>query len=99
MSFPLVCRGLFNDEFGDTFGNIYVLTGKDFDYALLKAYADRLQLELQRVPDVAKVELIGLQDQKSGLNCPIPKWRSSVYPSVPFSRPYSSKTIWSVPGF
>lgn len=54
----------FNDEFGDTYGNIYVLTGKDFDYALLKEYADRLQLQLQRVKDVSKVELIGLQDQK-----------------------------------
>ena len=54
----------FNDEFGDTFGNIYVLTGKDFDYAVLKEYADRLQLQLQRVQDVGKVDLIGLQDQK-----------------------------------
>ncbi|MBJ9722328.1 efflux RND transporter permease subunit [Acinetobacter calcoaceticus] len=54
----------FNDEFGDTYGNIYVLTGKDFDYAVLKEYADRLQLQLQRVKDVSKVELIGLQDQK-----------------------------------
>lgn len=54
----------FNDEFGDTFGNIYVLTGKDFDYAVLKEYADRLQLQLQRVNDVGKVNLVGLQDQK-----------------------------------
>ena len=54
----------FNDEFGDTFGNIYVIKGNDFDYATLKEYADRLQLQLQRVKDVAKVELIGLQDQK-----------------------------------
>lgn len=54
----------FNDEFGDTFGNIYVLTGADYDYAVLKEYADRLQLQLQRVQDVGKVDLIGLQDQK-----------------------------------
>ena len=54
----------FNDEFGDTFGNIYALTGNGFDYATLKDYAERLQLELQRVPDVAKVELLGLQDEK-----------------------------------
>ena len=54
----------FNDEFGDTFGNIYALTGDGFDYAVLKDYAERLELELQRVPDVAKVELIGLQDEK-----------------------------------
>ncbi len=54
----------FNDEFGDTFGNIYALTGKGFDYAVLKDYAERLQLELQRVPDVGKIDLIGLQDEK-----------------------------------
>ena len=54
----------FNDEFGDTFGNIYALTGKGFDYAVLKDYADRIQLSLQRVPDVGKVDLVGLQDQK-----------------------------------
>jgi len=54
----------FNDEFGDTFGNIYALTGKGFDYALMRDYADRIQLELQRVPDVGKVDLVGLQDEK-----------------------------------
>ncbi|MCR6663844.1 MAG: efflux RND transporter permease subunit [Luteimonas sp.] len=54
----------FNDEFGDTFGNIYALTGEGFDYAVLKDYADRIQLELQRVPDVGKVDLVGLQDEK-----------------------------------
>ncbi len=54
----------FNDEFGDTFGNIYALTGPGFDYALMKDYADRIQLELQRVDDVGKVELLGLQDEK-----------------------------------
>nr|WP_276533816.1 efflux RND transporter permease subunit [Stenotrophomonas acidaminiphila] len=54
----------FNDEFGDTFGNIYALTGKGFDYALMRDYADRIQLELQRVADVGKVDLLGLQDEK-----------------------------------
>lgn len=54
----------FNDEFGDTFGNIYALTGQGFDYAIKKDYADRIQRELQQVPDVGKVELVGLQDEK-----------------------------------
>ena len=54
----------FNDEFGDTFGNIYALTGDGFDYAVLKDYAERIELELQRVPDVGKIELVGLQDEK-----------------------------------
>ena len=54
----------FNDEFGDTYGNIYALTGDGFDYATLKRYADRIELELQRVPDVGKIDLVGAQDEK-----------------------------------
>ena len=54
----------FNDEFGDTFGNIYALTGEGFDYATMKDYAERIELDLHRVPDVAKVDLLGLQDEK-----------------------------------
>ena len=54
----------FNDEFGTTYGNIYALGGEGFDYAVLKDYADRLQLHLQRVKDVGKVEILGLQDEK-----------------------------------
>ncbi|MFN3768018.1 efflux RND transporter permease subunit [Ectopseudomonas guguanensis] len=61
---PGIQGPFFNDEFGTTFGNIYALTGKGFDYAVLKDYADRLQLQLQRVKDVGKVELVGLQDEK-----------------------------------
>ncbi|MDH5265422.1 MAG: efflux RND transporter permease subunit, partial [Betaproteobacteria bacterium] len=54
----------FNDEFGDTFGNIYALTGDGFSYAQLKESADRIRADLLRVKDVAKVELIGEQDEK-----------------------------------
>ncbi|POA58640.1 MULTISPECIES: efflux RND transporter permease subunit [unclassified Pseudomonas] len=62
---PLGIQGpFFNDEFGTTFGNIYALTGQGFDYAVLKDYADRIQIQLQRVKDVGKVELLGLQDEK-----------------------------------
>ncbi len=65
---PLLPEGVvgpfFNDEFGDTFGNIYALSGDGFDYATLKNYAERIELELHRVPDVNKVDLLGLQDEK-----------------------------------
>jgi multidrug efflux pump len=54
----------FNDEFGDTFGNIYALTADGFSYAELKDWADRLRLELLRVPEVAKVELFGVQEER-----------------------------------
>ncbi|MBL0162745.1 MAG: efflux RND transporter permease subunit [Xanthomonadales bacterium] len=62
---PADIRGpFFNDEFGDTFGNIYALTGEGFDDADLRDYAERIKLELLRVPNVAKIELIGRQDPK-----------------------------------
>ena len=54
----------FNDEFGDTFGNIYALSGEGFDYALKRDTADRIQLQLQRIADVGKVELVGLQEER-----------------------------------
>ncbi len=61
---PGIQGPFFNDEFGTTFGNIYALTGEGFDYAVLKDYADRVQIQLQRVKDVGKVDLLGLQDEK-----------------------------------
>ncbi|ULN82382.1 efflux RND transporter permease subunit [Pseudomonas sp. Y5-11] len=61
---PEIQGPFFNDEFGTTFGNIYALTGDGFDYAVLKDYADRIQIQLQRVKDVGKVDLLGLQDEK-----------------------------------
>jgi multidrug efflux pump len=54
----------FNDEFGDTFGNIYAITGDGFTYAQLKEAADRVRADLLRVKDVAKVDLVGEQDEK-----------------------------------
>ena len=54
----------FNDEFGDTFGNVFALTGDGFTYSELKERAERLRRDLLRIPDVAKVDLIGEQDEK-----------------------------------
>ena len=53
-----------NDEFGDVQINIFALTGDGFDLAALRRYADRIALDLKRVPDVKRVELIGVQDEK-----------------------------------
>ena len=63
---PATIRGpFFNDEFGDVFGNIYALTGDGFDDAQLKAAAETdARAELLRVPSVAKVDLIGEQEQR-----------------------------------
>jgi multidrug efflux pump len=54
----------FNDEFGDTFGNIFALVGEGLDDADLKRYAEAIRSELLRVPDVAKVSFFGEQAQR-----------------------------------
>ena len=64
-SFPAGIQGPFiNDEFGDTFVNIFALTGDGFDLARLRQEADRVARELRQVPEVKKVELVGVQDEK-----------------------------------
>lgn len=52
-----------NDEFGDVFGIIYTLIGEDFSYAELKAVADGLRDKLLMLDQVAKVNVLGVQDE------------------------------------
>jgi multidrug efflux pump subunit AcrB len=54
----------FNDEFGDVYGVIYALEADGFSLAESKAFADEVRQQLLRVPDVNKVELFGVQDEK-----------------------------------
>jgi multidrug efflux pump len=54
----------FNDEFGDTFGTIYAFTADGYSFAELRDYVERARNELLRVPDVAKIDMIGDQDEK-----------------------------------
>ena len=54
----------FNDEFGDTYTNIYAVTGDGFGYRELKEFGDRVRAELLRAPGVAKVDFIGEQEEK-----------------------------------
>ncbi|MFA6016051.1 MAG: efflux RND transporter permease subunit [Gallionellaceae bacterium] len=62
---PAGVQGPFpNDEFGDVQINIFALTGDGFDLAQLHRQADRIALELRRIKDVKRVELIGVQDEK-----------------------------------
>ncbi len=54
----------FNDEFGDVYGVIYALQGEGFSPAERKRVADDVRQRLLRVPDVSRVELFGVQDEK-----------------------------------
>ena len=54
----------FNDEFGDTYGSIFALSGDGFNYAEMKKYADFVRQQLLGVKLVSKVEQFGVQDEK-----------------------------------
>lgn len=54
----------FNDEFGDTFGIIYALTGDGFSQREMRDYAEKIRTRLFRVPEIKKIDLVGVQDEK-----------------------------------
>lgn len=54
----------FNDEYGDVYSTIYMLTAEGLSLAELKARAEDIRQRLLRVPSVNKVDLIGEQPQK-----------------------------------
>ena len=55
---------LFNDEFGDTYSIIYAFTSDGFNPRELRDELERVRTEMLSVPDVAKVEFVGTQDEK-----------------------------------
>ncbi|TFV98624.1 efflux RND transporter permease subunit [Oxalobacteraceae bacterium OM1] len=61
---PGVLGPFFNDEFGDTYGSIFAISGDGFSYAEVKDYADFVRQQLLKVPSVSKVEMFGVQDEK-----------------------------------
>ena len=54
----------FNDEFGDVFGSIYAFTGDGFTLSELRDKVEDVRQELLRIPDVSKIELVGVVDDK-----------------------------------
>ena len=50
-----------NDRFDDVYGTIYAVTGDDYSYE--EKYAEDIRQRLLRVPDVQRVQLLGVQQQ------------------------------------
>ena len=53
-----------NDEFGDVFPIMFSMTGDGFSYVELKDIADDLRDELLRIKAVAKVDIMGAQEER-----------------------------------
>ncbi|WP_111683682.1 efflux RND transporter permease subunit [Winogradskyella tangerina] len=59
-----VMPSLKDDGIGDVYGIVVGLTSDGFSYAEMKSYIDDIKDELIKIPDAAKVELGGVQDER-----------------------------------
>ncbi len=53
-----------NDDFGDVYPIMFSMTGDGFSYVQLKDIADDLRDELLRIKSVAKVDIMGAQEER-----------------------------------
>ncbi|MCH2108923.1 MAG: efflux RND transporter permease subunit, partial [Polyangiaceae bacterium] len=53
-----------NDEFGDVFGIVIGLTGDGYNYAELKDIADDVRDSLLELPQTAKIQIFGSQEER-----------------------------------
>ena len=59
------CRDpFFNDEYGDVYSAIYMLSGADVSLTKLKDYAEIVRQRLLRTEGVAKVDIVGVREQR-----------------------------------
>ncbi|WP_313297009.1 efflux RND transporter permease subunit [Pseudomonas sp.] len=58
----------FNDEFGDVFGSIYAFTADGLTMRQLRDYVERARAEVREVPNIGKIEMVGIQDEVLYLN-------------------------------
>jgi len=59
-----VVPNLNDDGIGDVYGIVVGLTSDGFSYSEMKEYADDIKDDLIKLPDAAKVELGGVQDER-----------------------------------
>lgn len=55
---------VFDDSFGDVFGNIYAFTGDGLSERQLRDYVEDVRARVLTVPNVGKVDILGAQDEK-----------------------------------
>ena len=61
---PEIIGPFFNDEFGDVFGSIYAFTADGFTHSELRDYVETVRQRLISLPNVAKIELVGVRPDK-----------------------------------
>ncbi|MBR0667852.1 efflux RND transporter permease subunit [Roseomonas hellenica] len=54
---------MFNDDFGDVFGNVYAFTADGLSQRQLRDYVESIRARILTVPNIGKVNLVGTQDE------------------------------------
>ncbi|MBZ0133350.1 MAG: efflux RND transporter permease subunit [Rhodocyclaceae bacterium] len=54
----------YNDEFGDVFGSIYAFTADGYTHSELRDYVEAARQRLLKLKNVAKIDLVGIQDDR-----------------------------------
>ena len=57
-------KPIVNDEFGDVFGVVIGLTAEGYSYREMEEVAEQVRDELLRLPEAAKVDIFGVQEQR-----------------------------------
>ncbi|MCG7562601.1 MULTISPECIES: efflux RND transporter permease subunit [Pseudoalteromonas] len=57
-------KPIVNDEFGDVFGVVIGLTAEGYSYREMEEVAEQVRDELLRLPEAAKVDIFGAQEQR-----------------------------------
>ena len=74
---PGVGKPMVNDDFGDVFGIMLMISGKDYSYKDLSDYVDYVSRELELVPGVSKVSSAGKQNEQVFIEISLNKLASS----------------------
>jgi len=54
----------YNDSFADVYGSVFTISSADYSYEEMRQAAEQVRQTLLRVPQVKKVQLIGVQPEK-----------------------------------
>jgi multidrug efflux pump len=54
----------FNDDLGQTYGNVYALTGDGFSLTQLNGFAEALRDKVRTLPDVGRADITGAVDER-----------------------------------
>ncbi|MBQ4152045.1 MAG: efflux RND transporter permease subunit, partial [Schwartzia sp.] len=85
----------YDDRFDDVFGSIYAITGDGYSYEEMRRAAEKARRLILQVPNVQKVELLGVQEEKVYVEIENAKLASLGIPPTAISSAIKSQNIIS----